>query len=56
MCPNVLVFLSSIFEGITCVIVNDGTDEVNGGVRGWGDYFHQDAFSRKCIPATKQSG
>ncbi len=39
MCPNVLVFVHLhkvlIFEDITCVVINDGTDEVNGGVRGW---------------------
>jgi hypothetical protein len=25
----------TIFEDIACVIIDDGADEVNGGVRGW---------------------
>ncbi len=43
----------TIFEDIACVIIDDGVDEVNGGVRGWRDSFQEDAFSRECIPATK---
>jgi hypothetical protein len=44
----------TIFEDIACVIVVDGADEVNGGVRGWRDSFQEDAFSLECIPpATK---
>ncbi len=43
VCPNVLVFVHlhqvSIFEDITCVVVDDGTNEMNGRVRGWGDCF-----------------
>ncbi len=58
MCPNVLVFIHLhkvlIFEDIACVVVNDGTDEVNGGVRGWGDCFQEDALSCKRISAMKQ--
>ncbi len=59
MCLNVLVFVHlqkvAIFEDISCVVVDDGTDEVNGGVRGWGDCFQDDAFSRKRISAIKQT-
>jgi hypothetical protein len=55
--PHLLVFAHlhevSIFEDITCVIVNDGADEVNSGVRGWRDCFQEDSFSRKCISAMK---
>jgi hypothetical protein len=43
----------TIFEDIACVVINYDADEVNGGVRGWRDSFQEDAFSRKCIPATK---
>jgi hypothetical protein len=43
----------TIFEDIASVVINDGTDEVNGGVRGWRDRLQEDAFSRKCAPATK---
>jgi hypothetical protein len=43
----------SIFEDITCVAINDGIDEVNGGVRGWRDCFQEDAVSCKCISAMK---
>jgi hypothetical protein len=45
----------TIFEDITCVVVNDGADEVNGRVGNWKDSFQEqeDAFSCKCIPATK---
>ncbi len=38
MCPNVLVLVHFhqvlIFEDIPCVLVDDGINEVNGGVRG----------------------
>ncbi len=58
MCPNVLVFVHlhkvSIFEDIACVVINDGTDEVNGGVKGWGDCLQEDVFSRKRISMMKQ--
>ncbi len=58
MCPNVPVFVHhhevSIFEDISSVVVNDGTDEVNGGVIGWRDCFQEDAFRCKRIPAMKQ--
>ncbi len=58
MSPNLLVFVHlhkvSIFKNITCDIVNDGIDEVNGGVRGWSNCFEEDAFSHKCIYAMKQ--
>ncbi len=57
-CPNVLVFVRLhqvlIFEDIACVVVNDGTNEVNGGVSGWGECSQEDAFSRECISAMKQ--
>jgi hypothetical protein len=43
----------SIFKDIACVVVDDGADEVNGGVRGWRDCFLEDAFSRECILAMK---
>jgi hypothetical protein len=43
----------SIFKDIVCVVVDDGANEVNGGVRGWRDSFEEDAFSCKCIPAMK---
>jgi hypothetical protein len=40
VCPNVFVFVHfhqvSIFKDIACVVVDDGTNEVNGGVRGRG--------------------
>jgi hypothetical protein len=43
MGPHLLVFVHihkvSIFEEIAFVVVHDGTDEVNGGVRGWRDCF-----------------
>ncbi len=56
--PHLFVFVHlhkmTIFEDIACVIVVDGADEVNGGVRGWRDSFQEDAFSLECIPpATK---
>jgi hypothetical protein len=39
VCLNLLVFVYLhkvlIFEDIACVVVDDGGDEVNGGVRGW---------------------
>jgi hypothetical protein len=58
MGPDLLVFVHlhevSIFEDITCVVVNDGADEVNGEVRGWRDSFQEDAFSHECISAMKQ--
>ncbi len=58
MCTNVVVFVHLhtvlIFKDIACVIVNDGANEVNGGVRGWGDSFQEDAFSSKCISTIKQ--
>jgi hypothetical protein len=44
----------SIFEDIACVVIIDGADEVNGGVRGWGDCFQVDALSRKSISAMKR--
>jgi hypothetical protein len=38
MCPDVLVFVQFhqvlIFEDIACIVVDDGANEVNGGVRG----------------------
>ncbi len=38
MCPNVLVFVHfhqvTIFKDNACVVINDGTNEVNGQVRG----------------------
>ena len=40
-----------ILEDMTCVVVNDGANEVNGGVRGLGDCFQEDAFNRKCVSA-----
>jgi hypothetical protein len=43
----------TIFEDIACVVLDDGADEVNGGVRRWRDSFQEDAFNRKCILATK---
>jgi hypothetical protein len=58
VCQTVLVFghlhQVSIFEDISCVIIDDGANEVNGGVRGWGDCFQEDVFSCKCISAMKQ--
>jgi hypothetical protein len=58
MCPNVLVFTHLhkvlIFEDAACVVVNDDANEVNGGVRGWGDCLQEDAFSCKCISAMKE--
>jgi hypothetical protein len=57
MGPHLLVFVHlhkvSIFKDITGVVVNDGVNEVNGGVRGWRDCFQEDAFSRECISAMK---
>jgi hypothetical protein len=43
----------TIFKDIACVVINDGANEVNGGVIGWRDSFQENAFSRKCIPAKK---
>ncbi len=58
MCPNVLGFVQfhqvSIFEDIACVVIDDDTNEVTGGVREWGDSFQEDVFSCKCIPAMKR--
>jgi hypothetical protein len=58
VCPNVLVFVhfyqGLIFKDITCVVIDDGANEVNGGVRGWGDHFQEDAFSHKRISTMKQ--
>jgi hypothetical protein len=58
MCPNVLVFVHLhkvlIFKDVACVVVNDGPNEMNGEVRGWGDCFQEDAFSHECISAMKQ--
>jgi hypothetical protein len=38
MCPNVLLFVHLhkvlVLKDIACVVVNDGANEVNGGVRG----------------------
>ncbi len=57
MGPHLFVFVHlhkmTIFEDIACVIVYDNANEVNNGVRGWRDSFKEDAFSRKCISATK---
>ncbi len=57
MGPHLLVFVHLhevlIFKDITCVIFNDGADEVNGRVRGWRYCFQEDAFSRKCISVMK---
>ena len=51
MCPNVLLFVHLhkvlIFKDIACVAINDGANEVNGGVRGWGDCFQEETFSRE---------
>jgi hypothetical protein len=44
----------TIFEDIACVVVDDGVNEVNGGVRGKGDCFQEDALSCKCISAMKK--
>ncbi len=56
-CPNVLVFFHfhqvSIVKDIACVVVNDGTNEVDGGVRGWGGGLQEDAFCCKSIPTVK---
>ncbi len=56
--PNLLVFVRlhkvSIFEDITCGIVNDGANKVNGGVRGWRDCFEEDAFSCKRMFVMKR--
>jgi hypothetical protein len=58
MCPNALVFVHlhqvSLFEDITCVAINDGANEMNGGVRGWGDCFQEDALSCEHISAMKR--
>ncbi len=55
--PHLLVFVHLhkvlIFKDITCVIVNDGANEVNGGVSGWIDCFQEDAFSHECISGMK---
>ncbi len=56
MGPHLFVFVHlhkmTIFEDIASDVIDDGTDEVNGGVRGWRDRFQEDAFSRKCVPVT----
>jgi hypothetical protein len=56
--PHLLVFVHlhkvSIFEDITCVVINDGANEVNGEVRGWRYCFQEDVFSHECISAMKQ--
>jgi hypothetical protein len=53
MGPHLLVFVHLhevlIFEDITCVVVNDGANEVNSGVRGWRDCSQEDAFTLKCL-------
>jgi hypothetical protein len=58
VCPNVFVFLLfhqvSIFKDIACVIVDDGANEVNGGVRGRGDCFQEDALSCDRISTIKK--
>ncbi len=55
--PHLFVFVylckMMIFEDIAYVVIDDGADEVNGGVRGWRDSFQEDAFSSECTPATK---
>jgi hypothetical protein len=47
--PNVLVFVHFHqvlkFENIACIVVDYGANEMNGGVRGWGDCFQEDALS-----------
>ncbi len=43
----------TVFEDIACVVVDDGANEVNGGVREWRDDSQEDAFSHECKPATK---
>jgi hypothetical protein len=49
VCPNVLVFVHfhqvSIFKDIAFVVIDDDANEINGGVRGWGDCFQEDALS-----------
>jgi hypothetical protein len=58
VCPNVLMFAHfhqvSIFEDIACVVINDGANEVNDGVRGWGDCFEEDALSCERISVIKR--
>jgi hypothetical protein len=58
MGTNLLVFVHlhkvTIFKDITCVVINDGANEVNGGVRGWRDCFQEDAFGRECISTMKR--
>ncbi len=44
----------SIFKDIACVVVNDGAYEVDGGVRGRGDCFQEDALSCNRISAMKR--
>jgi hypothetical protein len=45
MSPHLLVFVYLnevlMFEDITCVVDDDGANEVNGGVRGWRDCFQE---------------
>jgi hypothetical protein len=45
MGPHLFVFVHlhkiMICEDIACVIVDDGANEVNGGVRGWRDSFQE---------------
>jgi hypothetical protein len=44
----------TIFEDIPCVIIDDGANEVNDGVRGWGGYLQEDALCCKHISAMKR--
>ncbi len=58
MYPNVLVFFHfyqvSVFKDIACVIIDDGANEVDGGVRGWGGGLQEDALCCKCISVMKR--
>jgi hypothetical protein len=43
-----------MFEDIACVVVDDGANEVNGGVRWRRDCFREDALSCERISTMKK--
>ncbi len=60
MGPHLLVFVHlhmvSIFEDIACIVVNDGADEVNGGVRGRRNVSRKMHSATNAYPQLSEGG